>query len=284
MYESIYIPQPVAAAGLRLHECTPIGNPLVTKEDGKAAAEALMSEVSELEALMYGAGTHRVVLVLQGLDASGKDGVVRFVIGRGDPVTSVVTSFKMPTPLEVGHDFLWRVHHAVPARGMVGIFNRSHYEDVVATRVRGTIDSVTQERRIEHIRAFESLLADDGTILIKCYLHIDVEEQATRLIAREQELMTAWKLAPDDWHDRDLFASYLDVYSQVMVQTSTGSAPWYVVPANRKWYRNLVIAGLLRQHMQPLRAGWVSTLEHMQTERLAAIQVVRKQSESGEPR
>ena len=281
MNDSLYIPQPVVGADLDLATCSPVGNPLITKDEGKAAADALMSEVSELEALMYGAGTHRVLLVLQGLDASGKDGLVRFVVGRGDPVTSVVTSFKMPTPLEVAHDFLWRVHAAVPPRGMLGIFNRSHYEDVVATRVRGTIDETRQIQRIEHIKAFESLLVDDGTIVLKCYLHIDADEQAARLMAREQELITAWKLAPDDWHDRNLFTNYLDVYSTVMMQTSTVDAPWYVVPANRKWYRNLVIAGLLRKHMAPYRAGWVTALEHMQKDRLAAIQSVRSHTDTG---
>ena len=281
MNESLYLPQPITDDTFHLRACSCIGTPSVTKEDGKAAAEALMSDVSELEALMYGAGTHRVVLVLQGLDASGKDGVVRFVIGRGDPVTSLVTSFKMPTPIEVGHDFLWRIHHAVPPRGMLGIFNRSHYEDVVATRVRNSIDAQTQAQRIGHITAFESLLADDGTILIKCYLHIDADEQATRLMAREHELITAWKLAPDDWHDRGLFESYLDVYSDVMLRTSTDRAPWYVVPANRKWYRNLVIAGLLKQHMEPYRDAWVQTLAQMQAERIAAIESVRQRSTGG---
>jgi PPK2 family polyphosphate:nucleotide phosphotransferase len=281
MNESFYIPQPVVGNDLMLRTSSPTGNPIVSKEDGKAAADALMTEVTELEALMYGAGTHRVLLVLQGLDASGKDGLVRFVIGRGDPVTTVVSSFKMPTALEVGHDFLWRVHQAVPPRGMVGIFNRSHYEDVVATRVRGSISAELQEQRIQHIRAFESLLVDDGTIIIKCYLHIDASEQAARLLAREQELITAWKLAPDDWHDRELFTTYLDVYSTILAQTSTSAAPWYVVPANRKWYRNLVIAGLLRQHMLPFRAGWIRTLQQMQTDRIAAIQAVRAQTETG---
>jgi PPK2 family polyphosphate:nucleotide phosphotransferase len=281
MNESFYIPQPVVGNDLMLRTSSPTGNPIVSKEDGKAAADALMTEVTELEALMYGAGTHRVLLVLQGLDASGKDGLVRFVIGRGDPVTTVVSSFKMPTALEVGHDFLWRVHQAVPPRGMVGIFNRSHYEDVVATRVRGSICAALQEQRIQHIRAFESLLVDDGTIIIKCYLHIDASEQAARLLAREQELITAWKLAPDDWHDRELFTTYLDVYSTILAQTSTAAAPWYVVPANRKWYRNLVIAGLLRQHMLPFRAGWIRTLQQMQTDRIAAIQAVRAQTETG---
>jgi PPK2 family polyphosphate:nucleotide phosphotransferase len=281
MNESLYLPQPVAGEGFTLRSSSCVGTPSVTKEYGKAAAEALMADVTELEALMFGAATHRVVLVLQGLDASGKDGVVRFVIGRGDPVTSLVTSFKMPTPAEAGRDFLWRVHNSVPPRGMLGIFNRSHYEDVVATRVRDTIDAQTQAQRIEHITAFESLLTDDGTILIKCYLHIDADEQSTRLLAREHELITAWKLAPDDWHDRGLFESYLDVYSDVMLRTSTDRAPWYVVPANRKWYRNLVIAGLLKQHMEPYRAAWAQTLQQMQTERIAAIEAVRQRSTGG---
>ncbi len=247
----------------------------LTKEDGKAHAEALMEEVSTLQALMYGAGTHRVLLILQGLDASGKDGVVRFVMGAGDPLNCVVQSFKLPTPNELAHDFLWRVHAAVPNRGMFGIFNRSHYEDVVAQYARGTIDDDLRQQRVRHIRHFEELLHDDGTIIIKCFLHIDADEQAERLLAREQSLETAWKLSADDWQDRRLFGHYLHAYDTVMRSTSVAHAPWYVVPANRKWYRNLVIATLLHHHMMPHRELWSATLRYIQESRLAAIQHVR---------
>jgi PPK2 family polyphosphate:nucleotide phosphotransferase len=248
---------------------------VLTKEEGKAQADALMHEVSALQALMFGAGTHRVLLMLQGLDASGKDGVVRFVMSEGDPLNCVVQSFKLPTPNELAHDFLWRVHAAVPNRGTLGIFNRSHYEDVVAQYARGTIDDDLRQRRIGHIRHFEELLHDDGTIIIKCFLHIDENEQAERLIAREQSLETAWKLSADDWHDRRLFGTYLESYDTVMRSTSVAHAPWYVVPANRKWYRNLVIAELLYRHMSPHRELWSETLRYIQESRLAAIQHVR---------
>ena len=247
----------------------------LTKEEGKTQAELLMNEVSTLQALMYGAGTHRVLLILQGLDASGKDGVVRFIMGAGDPLNCVVQSFKLPTPTELAHDFLWRVHAAVPNRGMLGIFNRSHYEDVVAQYARGTIDDDLRQRRVRHIQHFEELLHDDGTIIIKCFLHIDADEQATRLLAREQSLETAWKLSADDWQDRRLFGSYLNAYDTVMRSTSVAHAPWYVVPANRKWYRNLVIASLLYHHMEPHRELWGTTLRYIQESRLAAIQHVR---------
>ena len=252
----------------------------MTKDEGKAQADALMNEVSTLQALMYGAGTHRVLLLLQGLDASGKDGVVRFVMGSGDPLNCVVQSFKLPTPNELAHDFLWRVHAAVPNRGMLGIFNRSHYEDVVAQYARGTIDDDLRQRRVHHIRHFEELLHDDGTIIIKCFLHIDADEQAERLLAREQSLETAWKLSADDWQDRRLFGSYLSAYDAVMRQTSAIHAPWYVVPANRKWYRNLVIASLLYQHMQPHRELWSTTLRYIQESRLAAFQHARSVDKS----
>lgn len=247
----------------------------LTKEEGKVRADALMGEVSTLQALMYGAGTHRVLLMLQGLDASGKDGVVRFVMAHGDPLNCAVQSFKLPTPNELAHDFLWRVHGAVPNRGMLGIFNRSHYEDVVAQYARGTIDDDLRQRRVRHIRHFEELLHDDGTIIIKCFLHIDADEQAERLLAREQSLETAWKLSADDWQDRRLFGNYLHAYETVMRQTSVMHAPWYVVPSNRKWYRNLVIAELLYQHMSPHRELWSTTLRYIQESRLAAIQHVR---------
>lgn len=247
----------------------------MTKEEGKAQAEALMDAVSVLQALMYGAGTHRVLLILQGLDASGKDGVVRFVMGAGDPLNCVVQSFKLPTHNELAHDFLWRVHAAVPNRGMLGIFNRSHYEDVVAQYARGTIDDALREQRLRHIQHFEELLHDDGTIIIKCFLHIDADEQAERLLAREHSLETAWKLSADDWQDRRLFGHYLQAYDTVMRRTSTTHAPWYVIPANRKWYRNLVIASLLHQHMEPHRELWSTSLRYIQESRLTAIQHVR---------
>lgn len=247
----------------------------LTKEEGKAHAEALMSEVKTLQSLMYGAGTHRVLLILQGLDASGKDGVVRFIMGSGDPLNCTVQSFKLPTPNELAHDFLWRVHAAVPNRGTLGIFNRSHYEDVVAQYARGTIDDDLRQRRVRHIQHFEELLHDDGTIIIKCFLHIDADEQAQRLLAREQSLETAWKLSADDWQDRRLFDQYLDAYDAVMRSTSVAHAPWYVIPANRKWYRNLLIATLLYQHMEPHRELWSTTLRYIQESRLAAIQHVR---------
>lgn len=247
----------------------------LSKDEGKAHAESLMDEVKTLQSLMYGAGTHRVLLILQGLDASGKDGVVRFIMGSGDPLNCVVQSFKLPTPTELAHDFLWRVHEAVPNRGMLGVFNRSHYEDVVAQYARGTIDDDLRQRRVRHINHFEELLHDDGTIIIKCFLHIDADEQATRLLAREQSLDTAWKLSADDWQDRRLFGQYLHTYDEVMRSTSVAHAPWYVVPANRKWYRNLVIATLLYQHMAPHRELWSTTLRYIQESRLAAIHHVR---------
>lgn len=271
-----FLPERYTVAEPALAEQSPIGLGTLTKEEGKARAEALMGEVRALQALMYGAGTHRVLLVLQGLDASGKDGAVRFVIGQGDPVTATVTSFKMPTPAEQSRDFLWRVHAAIPPRGVLGIFNRSHYEDVVATVVRETITSSLQQQRLRHINAFEELLADDGSIVIKCFFHIDETEQSRRLLEREHELITAWKLAPDDWRDRQLFDRYLAVYSDVMAQTSTPAAPWYVVPANRKWYRNLVVAGLLLQHMEPFRQQWEATLTAIQHTRLQEIARARR--------
>lgn len=252
-----------------------IGDRLVSKDDGKLIATQLMAEISELQALMMGAATHRVLLVLQGIDASGKDGVVRFVVSQGDPLNVTVHPFKMPTPDELAHDFLWRVHTSIPPRGYMGIFNRSHYEDVVAAHVRGTITNSMRTQRIAHIRHFEELLHDDGTIIIKCFLHIDAPEQEARLVSREQALDTAWKLSAEDWRDRTLFPEYIDAYEHAIRETSNEHAPWYVVPANRKWYRNLVIADLVQKHMSPYREQWSNALQSIQRDRIAAIQKVR---------
>ncbi|MEY2845568.1 MAG: hypothetical protein RL076_1114 [Chloroflexota bacterium] len=258
-----------------------VGDMSISKDEGKARAASIMQQMSELQALMIGAATHQVLLVLQGIDASGKDGVVRFVVSHGDPLNVVVQPFKMPTPNELAHDFLWRVHAAVPPKGYLGIFNRSHYEDVVAAFVRGTITDTIRQQRFTHIRNFEALLHDNGTIIIKCYLHIDADEQEARLLAREQSLATAWKLAAEDWRDRTLLPTYLSAYDVAMRQTSQDYAPWYVVPANRKWYRNLVIAALLCHHMEPFREQWSHTLQSMQRDRLSAIERVRAGLDTG---
>ena len=258
-----------------LTDTSAIGDRAVNKEDGKLIATQLMADISELQALMLGAGSHRVLLVLQGIDASGKDGVVRFVVSQGDPLNVNVHPFKMPTPNELAHDFLWRVHAAVPPRGYMGIFNRSHYEDVVAAYVRSTITDTIRKQRFAHIRHFEELLHDDGTIIIKCFLHIDAAEQEARLLSREQALDTAWKLAAEDWRDRTLLPEYLDAYDYAMRETSLAHAPWYVVPANRKWYRNLVIADLVQKHMNPYRQQWSEALQTIQRDRIVAIQRVR---------
>ncbi len=266
---------PITPQSMLLAEMSPIGAMELSKDDGKQHAEQLMQEVAELQGLMLGAGTHRVLLVLQGLDAAGKDGIVRFIMRTGDPLNCVVQSFKLPTPQEMAHDFLWRVHAAVPAKGMVGIFNRSHYEDVVAAYVRGTITDTIRQQRFGDIRNFESLLIDNGTIIIKCFLHIDKDEQASRLAAREQKLATAWKLSAEDWRDRQYFDDYVRTYDEAMRATSVSGAPWYVIPSNRKWYRNLIIAQLLHAHMAPFRQEWSDVLQTMQRDRMAAIQRVK---------
>ena len=276
-----FLPTRVTERTAALTELSATGEATINKDDGKALSVSIMQQVSELQALMIGAATHRVLLVLQGIDASGKDGVVRFVVSQGDPLNVVTQPYKMPTPNELAHDFLWRVHAAVPPKGYIGIFNRSHYEDVVAAFVRGTITDTIRQQRFTHIRNFEALLHDNGTIIIKCYLHIDAAEQEARLMAREQSLVTAWKLAAEDWRDRSLLPKYLDAYDTAMRQTSQATAPWYVVPANRKWYRNLVIAELLRHHMEPFREQWSNTLQTMQRDRLSAIERVRAGLDTG---
>lgn len=276
-----FLPTRVTERTAALTELSAAGEATINKDDGKALSVSIMQQVSELQALMIGAATHRVLLVLQGIDASGKDGVVRFVVSQGDPLNVMTQPFKMPTPNELAHDFLWRVHAAVPPKGYIGIFNRSHYEDVVAAFVRGTITDTIRQQRFTHIRNFEALLHDNGTIIIKCYLHIDAAEQEARLMAREQSLVTAWKLAAEDWRDRSLLPKYLDAYDTAMRQTSQATAPWYVVPANRKWYRNLVIAELLRHHMEPFREQWSNTLQTMQRDRLSAIERVRAGLDTG---
>jgi PPK2 family polyphosphate:nucleotide phosphotransferase len=193
-----------------------------------------------------------VLLILQGMDASGKDGTIRKVFTGVNPQGVRVVSFKAPSALELAHDFLWRVHHVVPQRGEIGIFNRSHYEDVVAARVIGAIDDATRKRRYDDIVAFERMLHHEGTTLVKVFLHISKEEQRERLEARLQNPDKRWKFNVDDLDTRKHWDEYQHLYEAAIEATSTKHAPWFVVPADRKWVRDVVIARLLVATLQDL--------------------------------
>lgn len=216
---------------------------------GKSAAEAVLLEMNKrldaLQELLYAQGKHRVLIVLQALDTGGKDGTIRHVFEGVNPAGVDVASFKVPTPDELAHDYLWRVHQRVPARGRMTIFNRSHYEDVLVVRVEGLAPEETWMRRYDQINDFERMLAEEGTLILKFYLNIDSDEQKKRLQSRLDDPTKQWKFAAGDLATRAKWPAYQAAYEDVLSRTSTDHAPWYIVPANRKWYRNLVISKVL---------------------------------------
>ena len=261
---------------IRLAEIDPADAAGLDKETGKALLDRLDDELGELQDLLYAAAEHSVLLVLQGLDTSGKDGTIKRVLRGVNPVGCRIVSFKVPTATELAHDFLWRVHAGVPERGQLGVFNRSHYEDVLVARVHGLVPEPVWRRRYEHINAFERLLADNGTIILKCFLYISKAEQEDRLLAREREVTKAWKLSAQDWVERRSWDEYTAAYEDALRHCSTEVAPWHVIPADRKWFRNLAVAQLLVETLRPYKASWLERLRAMGERELREIQEARK--------
>jgi len=209
------------------------------------------------------------------MDTGGKDGTIRGVFEGINPQGCQVWSFKAPTRQELEQDFLWRYHAKAPPRGMVTIFNRSHYEDVLVVRVHELAPETVWSHRYDHINAFERLVADNNTVVAKFYLHISKEEQEKRLLAREQDVEKAWKLSAGDWLERRAWERYMEAYEDALLNCSTAHAPWYVIPANRKWFRNLAIAETLVELLRPLKSGWLKTLEARGAAELKAIKEAR---------
>ena len=248
----------------------------LTKQDGELRLKALAEELDGLQDLLYAAGTHAVLVILQGMDTSGKDGTIRTAFREVDPQGMQVVAFKAPTEQELAHDFLWRVHRHAPARGVIGVFNRSHYEDVIVVRVKGLVPPATWQRRYDQINAFERLLTDSQTLILKCFLHISREEQEERLRAREAEVEKAWKLNLGDWEDRAFWDDYQAAYEDALRECTTEHAPWHVVPTDRKWFRNLAVAEAVVDLLRPYREGWLASLRERGDVELAKIQAARE--------
>ncbi len=224
-----------------------------TKEADALELEKLASKINALQDILYAQGKHKILLVLQGMDASGKDGTVRHVFSECDPLGIRLASFKGPTEEELAHDYLWRVHKQVPQKGEIVIFNRSHYEDVLIVKVHDWIDDAECKRRYAHINAFEKQLVETGTVIIKCFLHISKEEQKERLQDRLDDPTKTWKFNPNDLKERALWPQYMQAYENAMSATSTAYAPWYIVPADSKMNRNLLISRLLFSALKKLQ-------------------------------
>jgi len=223
--------------------------------DREAAEEETRRHCEKLDELAYrlfAESRRAVVVVLQGIDTSGKDGTIRMLAGGVSPQCLDVKSFKAPSALELSHDFLWRIHAAIPAHGRIGIFNRSQYEDVVVVRVRNLVPREVWKERYAQVNAFEKLLYDGGLTFVKCFLHISKHEQRKRLEDRLRDPKKQWKLGPSDLEDRRLWDDFQKAYDDALTQCNTDHAPWHVVPADKKWYRNLVVARLVRQALEHL--------------------------------
>jgi PPK2 family polyphosphate:nucleotide phosphotransferase len=226
------------------------------KEKAQAATVKLGDRIAELGALLAANRGHSLLVVIQGMDASGKDGTVKHCIGPLNPMAVRVTSFKAPTPAELAHDFLWRVHQACPARGEVGIFNRSHYEDVLIVRVENLVPEDVWSRRYEAINAFERTLVDEGTVVLKLWLNMSKEEQAVQMRERLEDPTKNWKFNADDLEKRKKWDEYMEAYRVMLEKTSTEWAPWHAIPADRKWVRNLVVSELIIDALEGLDMSW----------------------------
>ena len=253
----------------------------LTREEADAKTAALCGEMMELQELLYAASDHSVLIVLQGRDTSGKDGTIRVVMGPLNSLACNVASFKVPTANELGHDFLWRVHQQTPPRGQMTIFNRSHYEDVLVVRVHNLAPKPIWKARYDHINNFEQLLVDSKTIVLKFYLHISKKEQEERLLEREQDATKAWKLSVGDWKERELWDDYTAAYEDALNQCSTKDAPWHIVPANKKWFRNLAVAQAIVDALKPYKKAWLKKLDATGAEEKALIEAFRREKEAG---
>jgi PPK2 family polyphosphate:nucleotide phosphotransferase len=222
------------------------------KESAAPELRAGLDRLTDLQDRLWAEQKHKVLIVLQGIDAAGKDGSVKHVMSAFNPMGCLVTSFKAPTPIELGHDYLWRVHQRVPAKGEIAIFNRSHYEDVLIVRVHDLVPKKVWSKRYDQINAFEELLASTGTTIIKIFLWIDQDEQKARFQSRLDDPNKRWKFRLGDLAERKLWDSYVAADEDVLRRTSTEAAPWYVIPANRNWFRNLAIADIVADTLDEL--------------------------------
>jgi len=223
------------------------------REQADKLLEKHRERLFELQELMYAEDKHALLVILQAMDAGGKDGAIRHIFTGVNPQGCQVTSFKEPTPLESQHDFLWREHFAVPPRRMIGVFNRSYYESVLIVRVHGEISDANAEKRFDAINNFEKLLVENHTSVLKFFLHISKDEQRDRLQARLDHPKKYWKVSDTDLRERKFWDEYVTAYEDVFTRCNTNQAPWYIIPANKKWFRNAVISQILVDTLEGLK-------------------------------
>lgn len=223
------------------------------KQAGKLHLVELNNELMQLQNVLYAENKHNFLIVLQGMDTSGKDGTIKHVFHGVNPQGVRIANFKVPSKIELEHDYLWRIHKQAPGKGEIAIFNRSHYEDVLVVRVHDLVPKDVWSKRYAQINAFEKMLAEEGTTILKFFLHIDLDEQKERLKARLSDPHKQWKFRKGDLDERKLWPNYIQAYEDVLSKTSTKYAPWYLIPANRKWYRNLIISTILIETLKNLK-------------------------------
>ncbi|HEY7126596.1 MAG TPA: PPK2 family polyphosphate kinase [Ktedonobacterales bacterium] len=249
----------------------------------KEVESRLLPQLAErrerLQEMLYAAQQQSVLIILQGMDTSGKDGTIKHVMSGVNPSGCRVWNFKAPSEEELSHDFLWRVHRAAPPLGMIGIFNRSHYEDVLIARVRHFVPPKVWKKRYQQINDFEEMLSENGVLIFKFFLHISKEEQEERLLAREEDPIKAWKIAVSDWQERVYWDEYIEAYEEALGKCSTSWAPWHIVPANKKWYRNYVVAEALIEGLEPHARGWEKALKERGERSLSELRVYHQQDE-----
>jgi PPK2 family polyphosphate:nucleotide phosphotransferase len=247
----------------------------VNHASAKGELEQLAKEMSELQETLSAAQHHNLLMILQGMDTSGKDGTIRHVFSNVNPQGCDVHSFKQPTQEELAHDFLWRVHKVTPPKGVIGIFNRSHYEDVLIVRVHNLVPEKVWQHHYKEINHFEKLLANSNTIILKFFLHISYDEQTQRLQDRVKDQDKAWKISASDWAERKYWDDYQKAYEDALSECSTDEAPWYIVPANHKWYRNLAIAHTLVETMRHYQDEWKEELEKRGKQELGQLKQIQ---------
>ena len=244
---------------ISLAEIDPDAPGSLTQQEADQRLETLRAELRELHDLMLAAETHALLIILQGMDAAGKDVTIENVHAAFNPQASRVKAFKKPAGEETNHHFLWRADLATPAFGEVVTFDRSYYEQAMPDTLEGDVSGDQLERRYAHINAFERLLVDEGTIIVKIFLHVDQEAQAQRLEERQDDVAMGWKLSEDDWLKRQDWDAYMAAYEAILTTCATPEAPWSVVPANQHWYHNVAVAHLLVERLRPYRDEWECT-------------------------
>jgi PPK2 family polyphosphate:nucleotide phosphotransferase len=255
----------------------------MSQQEVERKLPAMQERLGELHNLLYGAAHQGLLIVLQGLDTAGKDGSVKHLVQGLNPVGCDIASFKQPSAEELAHDFLWRIHQRTPALGWVTIFNRSHYEDVLIVRVHDLVPKAVWERRYDQINDFERLLAQNSTIIVKFYLHISKKEQRERLLEREREPAKAWKLSVGDWKERERWKAYREAYEDAISRCGTKDAPWTIVPADKKWYRNYMLTQTLVERLEPYAKAWSAELAERGAQALAEIRAYHAGEKPEEP-